>query len=1689
MRKNLCFIILLLAAVKGFAQPYNNEWIDYAKTYYKFKVPATGLQRITQASLLGAGLGSVPAQNFQLFRNGQQVPLYTTVATGTLSAADYIEFWGEMNDGKPDNALYENPAHQMSSKWSLATDTAVYFLTSNDNIAQNLRYTVTANNVAGNSLPVEPWFMYTTGTHFKNMINPGFAAVVGENLHASVYDKGEGWSSSEIYPGGPLSETFSNLFVETTGPAATYSIGGSGNALNARTILTTINGNQVMNQVMDYFDYYKGSASFPVSHLSSGSAAVSVTNTSGNGNDRMVLSFHEITYPRKFNFGGQSKFEFTLPANPAGNYLEIANFNDGGSAPVLYDVTNKRRYVAVTGGGFHKFALLPSAAARNLVLVSQNTGIASVTAFTQRNFTNFMALASQGDYLIISSKILHNAADPNNGVEKYKTYRASLAGGGFNVKVVDAEDLAEQYSFGIKQHPSSVRNYLRRARNTFVAAPKFVLIIGRGTSYNEARMNEGQPYQDLLNMVPTFGYPASDNMLTAEPGTSIQTTPIGRLGAVYPSEVESYLAKLKEYELAQANNVFTIDNKAWMMNHTFVAGSSEPFLQPIIDGYMQQYMESVKDTLIGGKDYLFTKTQAGGVVPLSNTFMESLWAKGHSLLTYFGHSSASTLEYNLDDPYAYNNPGKYPMMMINGCNSGNYFIYNPFRITTNNNSTLSEKFLFANQRGSIGFIASTHFGVVNYLHYYTQSFYKAITTYDYGQPIGKIMKDAAQGMYNITGPNDFYSKMHAEEICLHGDPAVKLNASYPKPDYVIEDQTVKITPNFISVAENNFKVDLSYMNLGMAKKDSLVIEIKRQYPAGNTVVALRKKVAAAYYLDSLSAVFTINPLTDKGLNRLIIKVEADNLISEMSEINNTVTKEFFIYEDEARPVFPYNYAIVSQLPQKLYASTANPLSLPITYNMEMDTTELFNSAAKITRTVTQSGGILEFDPGTLVNNTTYYWRVAPQPTGTAQPNWNKASFVYINGSSAGFNQGHLYQHFKSTFDKIILDSVSRKFNFDSIFQNLYIRSGVFPSSAWEEAQLTISVNQDPYIRSFCGGDRVAVNVFDPVSGEAWLNPTVAGVGQFSSLASDCGPGRGYNFEYDYTSRTDRNKAMNMLTNNIPTGYFVVIRNISLQWTDTATLVNSWKTDAALNGTGNSLYNTLKAAGFSNLDSFYKVRAWSFIYRKGVPSFTPRIAMSENEWDRINTGSDIKLPDTLGYITSPAFGPARSWQEVHWRGSSIDAGGGDVPSVQVIGVAPNGSETPLYNLSATQQDFDISSVSATQYPYLKLKMRNQDSVYATPYQLQYWRINFTPIPEGAVAPNITVQVKDTSEAGEPLQVKLAFKNISNTAFTDSLKVKMIVTDKNNAPITFTLPRQKKLAPGEVLTIDYTIPTANLVGNNQLFVDVNPDNDQPEQFHFNNFIYKNFFVKPDGYNPLLDVTFDGTHILNKDIVSSQPHITIKLKDESRFLALDDTSLVSVQVRYPNAQQGVLATWRWNTDTLRFTPANLANGENTATIDFTPTFREDGTYELIVKGKDKSGNTAGDIEYKVLFQVYTKPMISNLLNYPNPFTTSTAFVFTVTGKEVPQNIKIQILTITGKIVREITKAELGPLRVGRNITDFKWDGTDQYGQKLANGVYLYHVVTNLNGKALDHFKVGKDDKTDQYFNKGYGKMVLIR
>lgn len=1697
MKKLTAIFAMVLVCYSVSAQLYYNEWIDYSKTYYKFKVGSDGLYRITSNQLQSIGLGNVPAQNFQLWRNGKQVIVYTSVSTGTFPATGYIEFWGQKNDGVVDHDLYRRPEYQLSDKESLLSDTAAYFLTYNTT-GNNLRYTTTANNVSGNTLPPVPYFMYTAGQYFKERLHRGIAINAGgEYVYSSSFDIGEMWTTGDIYASTPDTTSFSNLYVAATGPAANVRAGMAGSAPNYRGFEIDLNNTKVIDSNLSQFGAaVLGNYNVPLSLISSNNAAFKVVNKSSNTTDRIVCNFLELTYPRQFNFGNRQNFEFTLPASASNRYLEIINLNVSGSTPVLYDITNKRRYVADISGSQFRFVILPSATADNFVLVSQDAANGNiVTGLQQRNFVNYGAGANQGDYLIITHPNLTSLYQGANQVEEYRAYRSSVMGGSFNAKIYDINELTDQFGYGIKHNPLGVKNFLRWARSTFAVQPKYCFIIGRGVTYADYRENQHEPFMDNLQLVPTWGYPASDILLASNNMDPVMNTMISRLAAITPGEVAQYLAKVKEYEQAQQNPMQTIADKAWMKNVVQVIGANDQGLEAILESYMRNYENKIEDTLFGGYVSNFNKTESGPVTPITNAHMSDLFSQGISLVNYFGHSSATSLDYNLDDPAAYNNTGKYPVFLVSGCLAGNIYSYDVSRSTLF--GTLSEKWVLTPQRGAIGFIASTHFGVDTYLDFLNQHFYESVAKTGYGKSLAYNLNEAISAMVASNNMDFLMPRLHAEETCLHGDPALKMN-THALPDFVIEEPQIQVVPNIVSVADSVYNVKVKVYNIGKAMGDSVRLQIKHVYPNGSDTLIYNKRIKSVRYLDSVSVRVPIVAQRDKGPNKICVAVDTDNGYAELSETNNSNCKEYTVYEDEVTPLYPYNYSIVNKQNIKLYASTANPVVSSRQYFMEIDTTELFNSSLKVSKNLISSGGLLEFDPGlSFTDSTVYYWRVAPAAS-SGSLRWNKASFIYLANSSLGFNQSHYYQHQKSTGNDIYIDSASRKWTFAKHPQMMTIINSIYPTSGTEDGHFAIQIGGEFVTKSACVGHSVIFNVFEPRTMQPLYNQTVPSTiqsgtaGGFMGSGPACGTSRKYNFEFSYLDTADRRKMIDFM-DWVPAGYYVTARLILDA--PYQTFASNWQNDEAVYGTNNTAYSRLKAAGFADFDSFSYPRTWSFIYKKNDNAFQPQWLFSTGLYDRITMYVPVDIPATAGFISSPTFGPAQAWHSVKWRGSSLETPARDTYRVYVIGIRTTGQPDTLYTLQPNQQDFNVSSVSAAVYPYIRLAMFAQDTVAVTPYQLRYWRLLYDPLPEGALAPNISFNVKDTLDAGEPFDMKLPFKNVSDMPFADSIKVKLQLTDNNNVTTTYPQQKLKALQPGDTGIIHLPLNTAQLTGNNTLYVEVNPNNDQPELYHFNNYLYKNFIVGGDKYKPLLDVTFDGVHILNGDIVSAKPKIIVKLKDEAKFLALNDTSLAQVYVRLPGAN-GTLQRFAFGTDTLKFIPADLSTGKNEATIEFTPFFRndsEDDYYELVVRGKDKSGNPAGEVEYHVRFQVFNKPMISNMFNYPNPFTSSTAFVFTLTGSEVPQNLRIQIMTITGKIVKDITKAELGPLHIGRNITEYKWDGTDQYGQKLGNGVYLYRVLTNLNGASLDKFQTrdesGEKVNTDKYFNKGYGKMYLMR
>jgi flagellar hook assembly protein FlgD len=88
-----------------------------------------------------------------------------------------------------------------------------------------------------------------------------------------------------------------------------------------------------------------------------------------------------------------------------------------------------------------------------------------------------------------------------------------------------------------------------------------------------------------------------------------------------------------------------------------------------------------------------------------------------------------------------------------------------------------------------------------------------------------------------------------------------------------------------------------------------------------------------------------------------------------------------------------------------------------------------------------------------------------------------------------------------------------------------------------------------------------------------------------------------------------------------------------------------------------------------------------------------------------------------------------------------------------------------------------------------------------------------------------------------------------------------------------------------------------------------------------------------------------------------------------------------------------------------------------------------------------------------------LTNVYNYPNPFTTRTTFMFEHNRPSDLLQVSIRIFSVAGQLVKNIRKAINS---TGNRSFEIEWDGADEYGRKVARGVYLYRIeVVDSEGR----------------------------
>ncbi|MFN6039835.1 MAG: C25 family cysteine peptidase, partial [Bacteroidota bacterium] len=1049
--KKYFFILFWLATITNFfsqAFDYSNGWINYSQQYFKIKLHKEGIYRLDVPLLGNAGINTstIDSRKFQIFINGSEQFIHVTDSNSNniLDGSDFIEFYGNMNDAAFDSSMYQQTSFLINPFLSNIQDTAAAFLTWNNNL-NNKRF-ILQNDTSFSSYSPAQWF-------YSKVVNTGRSAgyfVGGYNVIGQVdsrYTACEGW----INYGPALGTTqtinvFTPKLFTTGGPTkitATY-LSTSANAqllsnplgdhhlkmawrdkLNNTNVLrdTTFWGYKSFKDVVNINSaVLDDTLEFEYSNINH---SVYTTNTF------CASGYFSVFYPRTYDLSGLSSAVMYIPdalAPSNKTYASFSGFSSAiGSKIKAFDLTNGNIFYPTINGNSGQM-LLPNGGLKKVLLTSDNNDILVNQIFKINGtgyFTDYLnQFNTDSSFVIVTNpKFLNEAND-------YKLFRQSIQGGNHNVVVANVEELYDHFALGIEKHPKAIRNFMKFLLDSSNISPRYLLLIGKSVPSSASILNQSY-YQ--RNLVPSWGYPCSDNLLLAGlNGTFLEpAVPTGRLAATTTQEIKDYLDKVKMHDTATV--------AAWQKNAAHFIGGYTPNDLSLFTFYMNNYKQIIEDTLFGANVTTFTKNTSS---PIQTTIPDSvinLINGGVSMVTFYGHSSNQSFDFDISDPGKFSNLGKYPLILSNSCYTGDIHLYDTV--------SLSEKFVFAKDKGSIAFIGSATTGVAQFLNVLSTNFYKSLSSNFYGKGIGDILKAAIIPTQNFVQTADEIEKITCMDMTLHGDPSIKLNPEL-KPDYEIlnQDLNCQVTNFGDSIA-----VNLKIKNLSRAVKDSMRLIITRTYLDGSKDY-LVDTIPAPYFIYNYHANIPVK--TQKGgtgLNFFSAQIDDINEIEEVDNLQNNKTENIplIINGDDIIPVYPYEFQVLPLVTNiTLKASTVDPFAPQRNYVFQLDTSDNFLNPIASTTLTAMPGGLVEWNVNLLgttpTDSVVYYWRVSRDSTGPINGfEWRESSFQLID-NKYGWGQSHFHQFKKNRLKFIDYLKPTRRWEFSNNKNSIAVKQGFYP---------------------------------------------------------------------------------------------------------------------------------------------------------------------------------------------------------------------------------------------------------------------------------------------------------------------------------------------------------------------------------------------------------------------------------------------------------------------------------------------------------------------------------------------------------------------------------------------------------------------------------------------------------------------
>ena len=1678
MKKLLIIVTILFLKLNGFAQVIGNEWIKTNQPYYKIKIVELGVYKIDSNTLaqLGVNLVGLNPNRFQIFKNGEEQACYIHGESDAIfNSDDYLIFYGTKNDGTLDTELYKNAYDQPHQYNSLFSDTSVYFLTilPNNSATLGKRFTrfnetnynaYTPENYFINEIIEAPLEEYYRGK--SELVGPG------DFYYFSEYTFGESWVDVRFGLGENKIYSLNTPHLFAGGPEAileTKVFGVSddkSNKVNHHLRLSIANDNTNYTTLKDttYTGYIETNYYNVLSNSLIGNTTylkfenIPDLNLSSDYNS---ISLIKLKYASLFDFLNYKDllFKHKTLQNATRIYFQISNYSK--SKPVLLDLKNNVISNCNLSGNTLN-TLTPNFNNEQLFYIYDESDIRSINSLELVNM-NYIQPNLNTEYLIISNKKIETAAIA------YKNYRAQK----FNTSLVYSNDLYNQFYYGY-EHPLAVSHLLKYLYKNQTIKPSYLLLLGRGYQNNLIRNGFQDAYNN--NLVPAIGEPSSDHMFSIGLNQSMPYAPAlatGRIPAANNEEAFNYLNKLINYE---KDTIFDIDWRKQVLHVSGGSGSEQ------LD-YTNQanYNKSLISNLYYGANVTsFNKNTSGTVQTDFKPVLIKELNSGKSMMTFLGHGSLSVLDVDFGRISDMQNTNKYTFFYFNGCNIGNANDADP----QGSGNIYGKDFIVAPNKGAIGWLAHSNLTLSNQLFIQMNTFYKNFSKDYYGNSIGKIIQ---QTLAETTVSGGLYEVSHGNQILFQGDPALRIGSPL-LPDYEIKNTDVFLSDKNITALVDSFEINGIVKNLGRANNDTVFVLIEHTTSTNNLTYRYDSiLLITPLYKDTFSVKLPGKGKSMIGDNTFKITLDYLNLKNEINETNNETTITKFIPGSGINTIYPTNFSIVNSDSVELVAQNNDLRTEDKEYIFEIDNSHLFNTNSPFYQTsgIIKANDLVKWKIKlSSLDTTVYYWRVKINVPETQGGIWNNASFTKILNGSYGFMQSTFEQYSNTiAMDKVLVDSIAKQIS----FVNSELVIGI-QNKRFDHRNMGVII---PYQLNqgvgTCPGNTVVALVFEPSQVDIpYEIPNYPFNCQFIQDNKENRSRRYYPFGTETLSGRSEFKRF---IDSIPSGYYVAI--FSRYNSD----INNWD---------QATLNSLKKLGAVKIPQIKSNNtAWAIISKKDAePGYAVEDTVNNDSLGALVNMGLVGLPPATnqpqdskilvikkglvtkwhtGSIVSIPFGPVSSWNKLNFNFIESDNSTNSKLNIDLLGVNVNGMDTLLFK-NITVNNFDISTIDAKKFPYLKIKLNMEDSAKRTPQQFGYWQLLASPIAEAKLSPNIAFSLKNNPiEEGDSLQLEMGVENISNTNYEPTnLNIKIVNELR-------AVKYEKNITLDTINNNSFTIvktklATLGLQKNNTVQFSLNNNRKTNELTFANNFFATNFDVKNDKSNPYLEVTFDGSKIMNGEIVSATPIINITSTDNNKYIFQKDTALFNVLLRKPNSID--FDRINLNSPEIEFTPAS--NNSNKSTIIYRPKNLTDGEYSLRIQSMDAVGNPSGNNDFEVSFEIINKSSISNFLPYPNPATTNVRFIFTLTGSVLPDDLLIRISTISGKVVKEINKQEFGNIKFGNNISEYAWDGNDMYGDRLANGVYLYQVFTRINQKNIENYKIINNDK---YFTQGVGKIYLMR